>query len=118
MILFKFIKSAIEAQRIAHLSIWKRIDFENLAKCVLVKASKHKFISKSALSKKQKHPNYKSHSFFQVDGKSVESEEHHSNLRKDDVRVKYFEPLDLIMASIRSRFDQSSFVVFFHIWNF
>ena len=40
------------------------------------------------------------------------SEGYHSNLPKDDFRVKYFEALDLIMVSIRTRFDQPSFIAF------
>ena len=40
--------------------------------CVSVKVWKHKFLLNTALSRKQKHPNYKLFdSYFQVDGKSI-----------------------------------------------
>ena len=81
--------------------------------CVSIVASKYNFISNTDLSRKRKHPNYRSlDSYFQVDGKSMGSEGHHSYLRKDDFRVKYFEALDLIMSTIRTRFDQPSFIAF------
>ena len=51
-------------------------------------------------------------SYFQVDEQPIESEGHHSNLPKNDFRVKYFEALDLITGSICSRFDQASFIAF------
>ena len=61
------------------------------------KDSKHEFISNSALSRKQKHLNYELlDSYFQVDGKLMRrTEEHHSNLPKDDFREK-------ILQSIKS----------------
>ena len=40
------------------------------------------------------------------------SERHHSNIPKDDFRVKYFEALDLIMTFKHTRFDQPSFIAF------
>ena len=45
------------------------------------------------------------------------SERHRSNLLKDDFRAEgdiseHFEALDLIMASIRTKFNQSSFIAF------
>ena len=86
---------------------------ELFCECVSVKSSKHEFISNSALTRQQKHSNYKSlDSYSQVDGKSMGSERHHSNLPKDDFTVKYMEALDLIMASIRTRFNQPSFIAF------
>ena len=70
-----------------------------------------RIILNPALSRKRKHPNYKSlDSYFQVDGQSMRSEGHCSNSTKDDFRVKYFEALDLIMASLRTRFDQPRFI--------
>ena len=80
--------------------------------CVSVKASKHEFISNSALSRKQKHLNYKLlDNYFQVDGKSKgRAEENRSNLPKDDFREIYFEALNVVISSIRARFDQLSFV--------
>ena len=87
--------------------------FDLFYECVSVKASKNKFILNTTLSRNQKHPNYKSlNSYFQVNGKSIGSEGHHSNLSKDDFRVKYFEALDLITAPVRTRFDQPSFKEF------
>lgn len=109
-------------------SIWKRISFENLAKyayrwgisffyeCISVKALNHEFILNIALSRKRKHSNYKLlDNYFPIDGKSSLREGHHSNFPKDDFRVKYFEALDLVMAPIRTRFDQPSFIAFFLI---
>ena len=80
--------------------------------CVSDKASKHEFISNSALSRKEKHPNYELlDSYFQVDGKLMRrTEEHHPNLPKDDFREKYFKALNLVMASIRARFNQLNFI--------
>ena len=47
----------------------------------------------------------------------MRSERHRSNLLKDDFRAEgdiseHFEALDLIMASIRTKFNQSSFIAF------
>ena len=102
--------------------------FENLAKyayrwgisffyeCISVKALNHEFILNIALSRKRKHSNYKLlDNYFPIDGKSNLREGHHSNFPKDDFRVKYFEALDLVMAPIRTRFDQPSFIAFFLI---
>ena len=78
---------------------------------VSIETSKLELISNTALSRKQKHRNYKSlDSYFRLDVKSVGSEG--LNLPKDDFRVKYFEALDLIMASIRTRIDQPNFIAF------
>ena len=41
-----------------------------------------------------------------------EDQRHHSNLPKDDFRVKYFEALNLIIASMRTRFDQPRLIAF------
>lgn len=88
--------------------------FRNLEN--LVKALKYKFISNTALSRRQNHPNYKLlDSYFQVDGKSMRSEGNHLNLPKDDFRVKYFKTFDLITAFIENRFNQPSFIAFFLI---
>ena len=104
------------------MSIWKRVEFENSANIIneasdlfyeCVKASMHQFISNPALSRKPEQSNCKLlDSYFQVDGKLMGPEEHYSNLPKDDFKVEYFEALYLIMASIRTRFDQPSFITF------
>ena len=74
-----------------------------LYECVLVKVSKHEFILDPVLSRKRKHPNYKSlDSYFQVDGQPMLSERHCLNLPKVGLRVRYFEALDLIMVSLRT----------------
>ena len=75
--------------------------------CVSVKVWKHKFLLNTALSRKQKHPNYKLFdSYFQVDGKSI------NGLKMDEFKVKYFKVLDLIIVPTHTRFDQPSFIVF------
>ena len=67
--------------------------------------------SQSILYRKRKHPNYKLlDSYFQVDRKSMRSKGYHSNFPIDEFRVNYFEVLNLIMASIRTRFDHPSFI--------
>lgn len=43
------------------------------------------------------------------------SEGQNMNLPKDDFREKYFEALDLIMAPMHTRLDQTSFTEFSYI---
>ena len=54
-------------------------------------------------------------SYFQIDGKVMASEGQNMNLPKDDFREKYFEALDLIMAPMHTRLDQTSFTEFSYI---
>ena len=111
--------SAIEGQRIAQLTLKT---FQNMRtdeaadlffESVLVKASKHEFIEDPVLPRKRKNPDYRSlNDSFQVEGYSSNAEAYHSISPKDEFRVKYFEALDLITASIKSRFTQPSFKAF------
>ena len=74
--------------------------------CVSVKASEHEFNSNSALSGKGKHPNYKSlDSYFQVDGQSMASEGHHSNLPKLDFRAWNYKARNTISFSVSKIFS-------------
>ena len=81
------------------------------------KMAREKFLPRAqfehSLLRKRKQRNYKSlDRYFELEVRSVRSEEHRWNLPNDDFRVKYFEALDLIMSSIRTRFDQPDFIAF------
>ena len=117
--------SAVEGQRIAHLTLKT---LENMRTdesadlfytSVVIKASKHKFIAEPVLGRKRKHPNYKLLTgYFQVDGHSSNAVSHHPVSPKEDFRVKYFEALDLLIVSIKTRFDQPSFKALLNMESF
>ena len=80
------------------------------------KAANHNFICEPILPRKRKSPNYKSlNDFFIVEGQSSKAQPYFSSPSKEHYRAIFFEVLDLIVNSIRSRFDQPSFNVFLNL---
>ena len=82
-------------------------------KTVLEKALGYPFIKKAALQRKRKRPNYGSlDNCFQVEGNSNSANIYHPTTPEQYFRQQYFENLNLIMSSIKERFNQPVFTEF------
>jgi len=78
------------------------------------KATKHESIESAVLPRKRKRPNYKTiQQHFQIDGYKQGTEAHHSATPEDYYHSIYFDSLDIITSSIKTRFEQPSFEAFF-----
>ena len=74
------------------------------------------FINKAALPRKRKRPNYGSlDNYFQVEGYSNNANTYHPTTPEQYLRQQYFENLDLIISSIKDRFNQPTFMAFLKI---
>ena len=68
---------------------------------------------KAALPHKRKRPNYGSlDNYFQVEGYSNSANTYHPTTPEQYFRQQYFENLDLIISSIKDRFNQPAFTAF------
>ena len=76
------------------------------------KALDQSFIAKPALPRKRKRPNYQSIlSYMQVDGyNNDDNNAYHSTTAEEYYKQQYFEAMDLIISSIKDRFDQPIFI--------
>ena len=82
-------------------------------KTVSKKALDYPLINKGALLPKRKRPNYGSlDNYFQVEGYSNSLNAHHPTTLEQNFRQQYFENLDLIISSIKDRFNQPAFTAF------
>ena len=111
--------SAVDGQRRADLTLQalKGMRTDDAAKLfydtVVKKATKHEFIESAVLPRKRKRPNYKTiHQHFQIDGYKQGTKAHHSDTPEDHYRSIYFDSLDIITSSIKTRFEQPSFEAF------
>ena len=88
-------------------------------KTVSKKALDYPFINKAALPRKRKRPNYGSlDNYFQVDGYSNSANTYHPTTPEQYFRQQYFENLDLIILSIKDRFNQPAFTAFLKMEQF
>ena len=79
-------------------------------KTVSKKALDYSFINKAALSRKRKRPSYESlNDYFQAGGYSYSPNTYHPTISEQYFRKQYFENLDLIIPSIKDRFNQPAF---------
>ena len=82
-------------------------------KTVSKKALDYPFIKKVALPHKRKTPNYGSlDNYFQGEGYSNSADTHHPITLEQYFRQQYFENLNLIISSIKDRFNQPIFAAF------
>ena len=73
-------------------------------------------MNKAALPRKRKRPNYGSlNDYFQVEGYSNSANTYHPTTPEQYFRQQYFENLDLIISSIKDRFNQPTFMAFLKI---
>ena len=80
------------------------------------KASNHSFVTKPSLPRKRKRPNYKSIvDYMQVEGYDDVENAHHPANVEDYFRQRYFETLDLVISSIKERFEQTAFTSFLNM---
>ena len=88
-------------------------DAELFFKTILKKALGYPFINNAALPRKRKRPNYGSlDNYFQVEGYSNSANTYHPTTPEQYFRQQYFENLDLIISSIKDRFNQPAFTAF------
>ena len=86
-----------------------KLFFETVSK----KALSYPFIKKPALPRKGKRPNYGTlDKFFQVEGCSNNENSYHASTPEEYFRQQYFENLDLIISSVKDRFNQPAFTAF------
>ena len=93
----------------------------SFSKYVSKKASTFDFIEDAVLPRKRKNPNYKTlNDYFRVEGRSESacSEPYHPTTVKEHYRGMYYDVLDVIINSIKDRFDQESFQTFSSIESF
>ena len=82
-------------------------------KTVSKKALDYPFINKAALPRKRKRPNYGSlDNYFLVEGYSNRANTYHLTTPEQYFRQQYFENLNLIISSIKDRFNQPAFTAF------
>ena len=82
-------------------------------KIVSKKALDYPFINKAALPHKRKKPSYRSlDNYFEVDGYSNNTNPYHPTPSEEYFKQQYFENLDLIISSIKARFNQLAFTAF------
>ena len=116
--------SDLEGQRIANLTIqtFQSTRTKEAAdvfyKYVVINAGKQ-VNCPTNVAEKRKRPDYQSLiNFFQVDGYETNVEEHYVQSPDEFYCVIYFEALDLIISSIKSRFNQPSFKAFLNLESF
>ena len=86
---------------------------------VLKKASIIFFIDDAKLPRKRKMPNYRSIvDYMQIDEYTTSGSSHHPETTDEYYRQQYFEILDLIISSIKDRFDQPVFIAFLKMEQF
>ena len=85
-------------------------------KIVSKKALDYPVINKAALPRKRKILNYGSfNNYFQAEGYSNNANTYHPTTPEQYLRQQYFENLDLIISSIKDRFNQAAFMAFLKI---
>lgn len=117
--------SALSGFNLAGLTIetFKDMRTDKCAKlffdAVSKKALSHSFIDEPKLPAKRKRPNYRSIvDHMQIDGYPATGEPHHPETAEEYYRQQYFETLDLIISSVKDRFDQPVFVAFLKMEQF
>ena len=82
-------------------------------KTVSKKALDYPFVNKAALPRIRKRPNYGSlDTYFQVEGYSNNANTYYPTTPEEYFRQQYFENFDLIISSIKNRFNQPAFTAF------
>ena len=82
-------------------------------KTVSKKALDYPFINKAALPRKRKRPNYGSlDNYFQVERYSNSTNTYHPTTPEQYFRQQHFENLDLIISSIKDRFNQRALTAY------
>ena len=83
---------------------------------IVKKATNHEFIECSVLPRDRKRPDCKSiEKHFSINGYKQGSKAHHPTVLKHYYGSIYFEALDIISVSIKTRFDQQSFKAFLNL---
>ena len=108
--------SAVSSKRLSMLTV-KTISemrnsesFDALYDLCLKEIKKLEFIEEPVLKRKRKNPKYSL--LYHFDGYESRSEAHHSAIPRDHYRQQFYQAIDVLISSVRDRFDQPSFVVF------
>ena len=115
--------SALEGLHIAELTIDTYQGMRTVSNAKLFfdivskKALDYTFVNKPELPRKRKRPNYRSIvDYMQIDGyDGKEDNAHHPSTPEEYFRGHYFDMLDLIITSIKDRFNQPAFVAFLNL---
>lgn len=108
--------SAVSSKRIAMLTVetiatMRNSDgFDALYDVCLKEIQKIPFINDPVLKRKRKNPKYSM--LFYLEGNTSNSDAHHVSIPRDHYRQQFFEAIDVLVAAIRDRFNQPSFLVF------
>ena len=108
--------SASSGKRLANLTVEviegmrSEEAFNMLYDACVKKAKDFSFVAEPCLNQKRRAPNY---SILQyVEGYNSAANSHHPETPRDHYRSVFYESIDVIVSSIRERFDQPCFQVF------
>lgn len=108
--------SAVSSKRLAMLtvetisSLRNSESFDALYDLCLKEIQKFQFIEEPVLKRKRKEPKYSS--LLVLDKYESRSEAHHPITPHDHYRKQFYQAIDVLIISVRDRFDQPSFLVF------
>ena len=108
--------SAVSSKRLAMLTVETISDLRNsesfdaLYDLCLKEIQKIEFIEEPVLKRKRKEPKYSL--LHYLEGNESRSEAHHPTTPRDHYRKQFYQAFDVLISSVRDRFDQPSFFVF------
>ena len=108
--------SAVSSKRLAMLTVETISDLRNsesfdaLYDLCLKEIQKIEFVEEPVLKRKRKEPKYSL--LHYLEGNKSESEAHHPTTPRDHYRKQFYQAFDVLISSVRDRFDQPSFFVF------
>ena len=108
--------SAVSSKRLAMLTVETKSNLHNsecfdaLYDLCLRKIQNNKFVEEPVLKRKRKEPKYSL--LHYLEGYESRSEAHHPTTPRDHCRKQFYQAIDVLISSVRDRFDQPSFLVF------
>ena len=108
--------SAVSSKRLAMLTVEtisnlrNSESFDALYNLCLRKIQNVKFAEEPVLKRKRKEPKYSL--LHYLEGYENRSEAHHPTTPRDHYRNQFYQAIDVLISSVRDRFDQPSFLLF------
>ena len=108
--------SAVSSKRLTMLTVetisnlGNSESFDALYDLCLREIQNIKFVEEPVLKKKRKEPNYSL--LHYPEGYENRSEAHHPTTLRDPYRKQFYQTIDVLISSVRDRFNQPSFLVF------
>ena len=108
--------SAVSSKRLTMLTVetisnlGNSESFDALYDLCLREIQNIKFVEEPVLKKKRKEPNYSL--LHYPEGYENRSEAHHPTTLRDHYRKQFYQTIDVLISSVRDRFNQPSFLVF------